>query len=82
MLTHPCPGLCYLHSPKERPRWRRMALDWYRVKSPSWNLGSCPYSWGVTQLLEVLSSAALTSVLPPQGPAPAPMGYGYSHRRP
>ena len=24
-----------------------MALDWYRVRSPSWNLGSCPYSWGV-----------------------------------
>lgn len=22
-----------------------MALDWYRVRSPSWNLGSCPYSW-------------------------------------
>ena len=50
-LADACPPNppCHLQpqdSPRVRPRCRRMALDWYRVRSPSWNLGSCPYSWG------------------------------------
>ena len=37
-------------SPKVRPRCRRIAFDWYRVRSPSWNLGSWPNSWEKTVL--------------------------------
>lgn len=33
----------FSYSPRERPKWRRMGLDWYRVRSLPWNLRSCPY---------------------------------------